>query len=72
MMPPTTIQERLAWKITPELYDTIRRLWVKHSIAEDQRDLQGLIDTLAEDCGYEIPVQEKYQPATRQEPNHEN
>ncbi len=54
--PPATIQERLAWKITPELHETIRRLWIKHSIAEDKRDLQGLIDTLTEDCVYEIPA----------------
>lgn len=53
---PTTIQERLGWKITPELHETIRRLWIKHSIAEDKRDLQGLMDTLAEDCVYEIPA----------------
>ena len=55
-MMPTTIQERLGWKITPELYETIRRLWIKHSIAEDSRDLQGLIDTLTGDCVYEIPA----------------
>jgi steroid delta-isomerase-like uncharacterized protein len=54
--PKPTIQERLAWKITPELHETIRRLWIKHSIAEDKRDLQGLIDTLTEDCVYEIPA----------------
>ena len=53
-MPETTIQERLATGITPELYSQIRRLWINHSKAEDQRDLQGLIDTLAEDCVYEI------------------
>jgi predicted ester cyclase len=52
--PPTTIQERLAWEITPELYRSIRRLWIDHSKAEDARNLQGLIDTLAEDCVYEI------------------
>lgn len=52
----TTIQERLAWKITPELHETIRRLWIQHSIAEDKRDLQGLIDTLTVDCVYEIPA----------------
>ena len=52
--PQPSIRERLAWEITPELYHTIRRLWIKHSIAEDRRDLQGLIDTLAEDCVYEI------------------
>ena len=52
----TTIQERLGWKSTPELHETIRRLWIKHSIAEGKRDLQGLIDTLTEDCVYEIPA----------------
>jgi len=49
-----TIQERLGWSITPELYETIRRLWIKHSKAEDNRDLEGLISTLSEDCVYEI------------------
>ncbi|GAC1448303.1 MAG: hypothetical protein PVSMB4_05200 [Ktedonobacterales bacterium] len=49
-----TIQARLALDITPEEYQRIRRLWIKHSIAEDKRDLQGLVDTLAEDCVYEL------------------
>ena len=53
---PATIQERLGWKITPELHETIRRLWIQHSIAEDKRDLEGLIETLTEDCVYEIPA----------------
>jgi predicted ester cyclase len=52
--PDATIQERLTWNVTPELYDQIRRLWIKHSKAEDARDLQGLIDTLAEDCVYQV------------------
>lgn len=52
--PSSTIRERLAWEITPELYQTIRRLWIKHSIAEDRRDLDGLISTLAPDCVYEL------------------
>ena len=30
--------------------------WIKHPIAEDQRGLQGLIDTLTEDCVHEIPA----------------
>src|SRR3954468_17194498 len=55
-MPETTIQERLGWPPDPQLHERIRRLWVRHSIAEDRRDLQGLIDTLAEDCVYEIPA----------------
>jgi predicted ester cyclase len=53
-MRETTIQERLAWPSSPELHDKIRRLWIKHSIAEDKRNLQGLIDTLAEDCVYHV------------------
>ena len=32
----------------------IRELWKKHSIAEDERDLPGLISTLTEDCVYEL------------------
>ena len=48
------IRDRLTWKITPEVYDAIRRLWINHSKAEDARDLEGLIATLSEDCVYEI------------------
>ena len=32
----------------------IKRLWVRHSIAEDRRDLDGLVATLAPDCVYEV------------------
>jgi predicted ester cyclase len=53
-MIPTRIQERLGWTITPEQYQTIRGLWIKHSKAEDKRDLPGLIETLTKDCVYEI------------------
>ena len=50
----STIQERLKWELTPAAYRRIRRLWIRHSIAEDKRDLDGLIATLSEDCVYEI------------------
>ena len=50
------IRERLNWEPDAETHQTIRRLWINHSKAEDARDLQGLIDTLAEDCVYEIPA----------------
>jgi predicted ester cyclase len=40
---------------TPEEYDEIRELWKRHSIAEDNRDLPGLISTLTDDCVYELP-----------------
>jgi predicted ester cyclase len=38
----------------PGDYDAIRELWKKHSIAEDARDLPGLISTLTPDCVYEL------------------
>jgi SnoaL-like polyketide cyclase len=41
-------------ELDPDEYTTIRELWKKHSIAEDERDLPGLISTLTEDCVYEL------------------
>ena len=35
-------------------YGEIRELWKRHSIAEDERDLPGLISTLTADCVYEL------------------
>ena len=35
-------------------YEVIRDLYKKHSIAEDNRDLPGLISTLTTDCVYEL------------------
>jgi predicted ester cyclase len=62
MMHATTIQERLSWGTTPELHETIRRLWIKHSKAEDNRDLAGLLETLSADCVYEIvPTGQKWE-----------
>jgi steroid delta-isomerase-like uncharacterized protein len=49
-----TIQERLARPFDPAELRRIKRLWVRHSIAEDRRDIDGLIATLADDCVYEI------------------
>ena len=58
----TTIRERLAWDVTPELHARIRRLWIDHSKAEDKRDLDGLIATLSPDCVYEIvPTGERWE-----------
>src|SRR5262245_17488783 len=56
MSHPTTgtVRERLNRPVTPELYEKVRRLWIKHSIAEDRRDLDGLIATLTGDCVYEV------------------
>jgi predicted ester cyclase len=53
-MPEAAIRERLDWETTPKEYRRIRRLWIRHSIAEDHRNLDGLIATLAADCVYEL------------------
>ena len=53
-MTENRVAELHARKVTPELYHEIRRLWQVHSIAEDRRDLAGLISTLTEDCVYEL------------------
>ena len=44
----------LARGFDPAELRRIKRLWVRHSIAEDRRDIDGLIATLAADCVYEI------------------
>ena len=53
-MSDEAILELYRREITPELYAEIRELWKRHSIAEDDRDLPGLLATLTEDCVYEI------------------
>jgi predicted ester cyclase len=49
-----SIQARLARGYDPAELRRIKRQWVRHSIAEERRDIDGLIATLAEDCTYEI------------------
>jgi predicted ester cyclase len=49
-----TVRERLGWPADPATHRRIRRLWQQHSIAEDRRDIDGLVATLAPDCVYEI------------------
>jgi len=48
------VRELLGRDSTPELYNEIRGLWKAHSIAEDKRDIAGLIATLTPDCVYEV------------------
>jgi len=49
-----SVRQRLALPFDPAEQRRIKRLWVRHSIAEDRRDIDGLISTLAPDCVYEI------------------
>jgi predicted ester cyclase len=48
------VRELIGRNPSPEEHDAIRDLWKRHSIAEDNRDLPGLISTLTEDCVYEL------------------
>jgi hypothetical protein len=49
-----TVQARLARDFDRAELRRIKRLWVRHSIAEDRRDIEGLIATLALECVYEV------------------
>ena len=61
-MPPPSIRSRLARPFDPVELRAIKCLWVRHSIAEDARDIEGLIATLSEDCIYEIvPTGQRWQ-----------
>ena len=59
-MPPAAVSERAREQLRRPLdaaaYEEIRELWKRHSIAEEHRDLAGLISTLTDDCIYEIPA----------------
>ena len=48
------IREKLRREFTREEYDAVRELWKAHSLAEDARDMDGLIATLADDCVYVV------------------
>ena len=48
-------RELLRREVTPAEYEEIRALWKRHSLAEDERDLPGLLATLTDDCVYELP-----------------
>lgn len=48
------VRECLRLPCDPEEHERIWELWKTHSIAEDERDLEGLIATLTPDCVYEV------------------
>ena len=52
--PRDDVRELIRRDPVPEEHDAIRELWKRHSIAEDNRDLPGLLATLTEDCVYEL------------------
>lgn len=59
------VRDLIRRDLDPEEYGRIRDLWKRHSIAEDARDLPGLIATLTEDCVYElVPVNKMWKGHT--------
>jgi len=46
--------KQLRRRVDSDDYKTIRQLWMDHSIAEDSRDIPGLMATLTEDCIYTV------------------
>ncbi|MDX1662029.1 MAG: nuclear transport factor 2 family protein [Gemmatimonadota bacterium] len=47
-------RELLKRDASVEEYEAVRSLWKAHSIAEDERDIEGLLATLTDDCVYEV------------------
>jgi predicted ester cyclase len=53
-MAEQSIRARLGRRFDSAELREIKRLWVRHSIAEDARDIDGLLATLTYDAVYEI------------------
>jgi len=52
--PRDEVLKQLRLPIDAEEYLTIRQRWIEHSMAEDARDIPGLMATLTEDCVYTV------------------
>ena len=48
------IVKQLRRNVDTEEHRVIRQLWIDHSVAEDSRNIPGLMATLTEDCVYTI------------------
>ena len=63
------VRELMKLDVDPTEVDAIYQLWKQHSIAEDNRDIGGLLATLTDDCVYRIvgedEVWEGHEGATR-------
>ena len=52
----------LGRRFDPDELREIKRLWVRHSIAEDARDIDGLVATLAPESVYEmVPTGQRWE-----------
>ena len=48
------IRELMKLEVDPAEVEAVYELWKQHSIAEDNRDIAGLLATLTDDCVYRI------------------
>jgi predicted ester cyclase len=53
-VPKAEVLELMRMEVDPDEVDEIRELWKAHSKAEDNRSIEGLLATLAEDCVYTV------------------
>jgi predicted ester cyclase len=61
-MAERSVRSRLARRFDPDELRAIKRLWVRHSIAENARDIDGLVATLAPDCTYQlVPTSQRWE-----------
>ena len=60
-MPEPTIRARLGRRFDPSELRDIKRLWIRHSLAENDRNIDGLLATLTDDAVYEmVPTRQKW------------
>ena len=50
----TDVRDLIRLDPDPDEYAAIRDEWKRHSLAEDNRDIPGLMSTLTPDCVYEV------------------
>lgn len=53
-MSPSAARRKLGRRFDPAELRAIKRLWIEHSIAEDKRDIEGLVETITPDGVYEL------------------
>jgi predicted ester cyclase len=50
----TEVVRLLRRRVDPDEHAAIQKLWIAHSVAEEARDIPGLMATLTDDCEYTV------------------
>jgi predicted ester cyclase len=53
-MSVSSARRKLGRPFDPDELRAIKRLWIRHSLAEDSRDIEGLVSTITADGAYEL------------------